>query len=491
MDVESLNTVTNFDETCLHLAAKWGHYDALKLLITRVNTSILYAIDKDEAIFLKHLLKDESVGLLEELLLKGPCSNAHNYIEVYDQFVRSAKSLENQDIIDVIVRSYLKDKKAKLNLMLLEIAITRASFAVVREFIGRYMREYASQCEKTGETMLHWLVKNGYLELIKQVTASLSINDWIFGQTDKEETLLQWASKHNQMGIAEWILFRKSMEHDDRELDSHSVDRSCDMMKKQIYHVNKEGSNLFHCMAANGNVAFLKKVALTVQTRLDMQTKNGSTVMHLAAKNKQVETAKWLLSIKPYDYDKYSSKEFTPTPLHIVAENGCLEIANLLVQNAPQSYIECVEKRQKSSALYTATFHGHYELLCLLLGYCSLEHRYKQVELYTNCSWSPIHVACVKGYVKCLNKLLEDVPPEPREYVSNMGTILNIACSKGNLEMVKTIIDGANPSIVSIPNTQGLFPMWHVARKGFTDILRVLVEAFGIEVTFLTKSKMF
>ena len=247
---------------------------------------------------------------------------------------------------------------------------------------------------------------------------------------------------------------------------------------------NKEGNTPLHVACKWGNIS-------TVQTLIDAEisivntangegnivnraNKEGNTPLHIALKNGRAHIAKLLLGIASCKIEALN--RFDESPLHIVARSMDIDL------------IECVVSRSKSilnhadgfgdTALFSACRSGNIDIVKLLVnaGGDPLHVNERTCEM-------PIHIACRSenmGLFQYLNTKIGD-KDKLWYQVNCLGqTLLHLACRRGNLLIVKEIINNAcdcNPK-----DAKGMTPLHVACLKNTVEISKVLLAHLKVDV---------
>jgi len=159
------------------------------------------------------------------------------------------------------------------------------------------------------------------------------------------------------------------------------------------------------------------------------------------------------------------------TCLHEAAVAGALRLVDLCLSHDVKPDVVDVYGR---SAFHYAAMHGHVDV-CRRLLQVKVSPYVRDME-----SYSPLVYATLKGSVDCVRVLLEEggVPAQP---TPPDGDLLPLALASlaGHLDVVLLLLEhGA----LSLPNSNGEYPIHFAARQGHADVCRLLVRYDGWDV---------
>ncbi|KAH9062010.1 cyclin-dependent protein kinase inhibitor [Lactarius vividus] len=159
------------------------------------------------------------------------------------------------------------------------------------------------------------------------------------------------------------------------------------------------------------------------------------------------------------------------TCLHEAAVSGALRLVDLCLSHDVKPDVVDVYGR---SAFHYAAMHGHVDV-CRRLLQVKVSPYVRDMENY-----SPLVYATLKGSVDCVRVLLEEggVPAQP---TPPDGDLLPLALASlaGHLDVVLLLLEhGA----LSLPSSNGEYPIHFAARQGHADISRILVRYDGWDV---------
>ena len=254
-------------------------------------------------------------------------------------------------------------------------------------------------------------------------------------------------------------------------------------------------------------------------TPVSMKTSSGGTILHVACAQGDIVTVKILLKAgaDPNVTDEFgftplmravvstSKSDITTNVVHSIITALCNNNCNVnaeFVPSKPSDYFEgstalhmaidtkwinnqlCVRALVDNGAaldardvhgrtpLHIASMRGHHHLIKLLASSPESFH------IKDNDGCTPLHYACKNSHVKCVREFLvqpPDVISDLMEVANNDGTtplsvrtgsggtILHVACEKGDINLAKKLLEaGADPNVTD--------------EFGFTPLMRAVVS---------------
>lgn len=205
---------------------------------------------------------------------------------------------------------------------------------------------------------------------------------------------------------------------------------------------NEKGEQLMHIAAAKWDIETFKQLApATPHTHIDAQTKNGETVMHIAAQAGAAHIVEYLLDFPNIDVNVQGGQ--SQTPLHLACEEGHIDIVTMLL-NHPFVYVNPRDE-MRQTPLYLACEKGHLGVVRALLACEQID-----VEAGDERGWTPLHVACesAAGEPIVSELLLQATIDIDKQIPSDGATALHIAAFMGHFKTVRNLLEhGADPRI--------------------------------------------
>ena len=190
------------------------------------------------------------------------------------------------------------------------------------------------------------------------------------------------------------------------------------------------------------------------------EDKDGFSAMHLAAKAGNCQVVELFL-------EKALQIASTRT-LDISTEQAMERSSNLV--NALLNNVDA----NKHAPLYLAAYHGHAEMIRLLLIHGA------DVTTVARQRRNSLHVAAIRGHSECC-KILVQIGHISVDSVDRDGCQpLHLAIEKGHYSVVSTLIELYSDPIFK--NGLGLTPLHLAASKGHVDMVRLLLRQYGVNI---------
>lgn len=167
----------------------------------------------------------------------------------------------------------------------------------------------------------------------------------------------------------------------------------------------------------------------------ELKNKNGDTLLHLAARNNQLEIAELLLISEA----KVNSRNYVyAAPLHLAVRNGLEEMLDLLVSHGAE--LEARNNRGKTP-LHIAAIHGKRACATLLL------EKGADIHALMEKSMNPLHLAAWYGQSEIARRLIE-LGADLDATNEDGNTALHFAAFNGQVKVIKVLmVNGAHPGI--------------------------------------------
>ncbi|VVC42900.1 Ankyrin repeat-containing domain,Ankyrin repeat [Cinara cedri] len=322
--------------------------------------------------------------------------------------------------------------------------------------------------DKYGNTLLHFAVKHGQIDVIRELLLS---GEDINTQNKKGETPLHWAAgcaiKSGHMSIIRALLR---------------------LRKPKIYSISKGGRASLY-VAGYGKIDVVKVLLEMGADPLSRDRKNRiprdftdnnkikqllqyAEIYH-AAKNGQIDQLKALLA-KNIDVNANNDK-YRHTPLHYAAEWGQIEVVKYLIEQGADVN---AKSKYRSTPLHYAAEWGQIEVVKYLI------EQGADVNIQNKLKETPLHLAAQKDHIKVVEYLLTQgagVNARSREEI----TPLHYAAEKGRTEVVRYLLEkGAD---IDVQNGYGETPLHLAAQYKNIEVVKTLL-ALGADVNAVAKN---
>ncbi|MBA2709463.1 MAG: ankyrin repeat domain-containing protein [Tatlockia sp.] len=333
----------------------------------------------------------------------------NNYQKILDHFYQVAQGYfaKSKYTLDT-------SKKDKLNRTILYWAIILRQSS---EQLSILLGEGSQLDEIYGETNscnpIHLAAKLGLTDLVKTM---IKKNPGLLNQTDiYNQTPLLWAASEGHFELVEFLISKNA---------------------KKYYATFVPQEHIF-----NG------------RTALYWATLNGHhKIVNLLAKSgASTTTALGLIKLQP---------------IHIAAKLGYLDVVKALIDNRPLLLEQTDAYGQ--TPLYWAALSGQTDIVDYLISKGANVNVFSTSPMIEHTGKSPLYQATEKNYCQIVKSLLKAgaIINAP----DNLDHPIHIASKKGNLDLVKTLID-YNPKLIEQKDFFGQTPLLWAAAKGQKDVV--------------------
>jgi len=168
------------------------------------------------------------------------------------------------------------------------------------------------------------------------------------------------------------------------------------------------------------------------------QNTRAETVLHLTCRTGNLEMTKLLLErLEPGQRAQFISVKSTSdgqTCFHIACSCGFLNIVSFLIEQSESTAFIDILDNGANTSLHLAVFHGHGNVVGLLLKYTKLVEARNEES-----SSTAFELSCRRGFFDISKKLIEQSP------VSELGVLLLAACREGADEVVGLLLKKEAP----------------------------------------------
>jgi len=488
-----VETKNSNGETVTHLAARYGHVEALKLLKgrganlfatdNRGNAPFHMAVASGQVVVVKWLLEQrittefkndkgetivgiaacrgnvEILKLLKEygadLLAKDNKGNTPLHLAVIENKVEAVEWLLEQEIpielrndegetavhiaatkSNMTILQLLKERGADLLSKIdgftpLHVAVFNNQVELTKWFLEQGISVETKDDENT--TATHIAAMKGHvriLAVLKEKGANLLTKD------NSNFTPFDFAVRGNKVEIVEWFL--------DQGIP--------------IEFKNEDGETATHIVAQKGNVEILRLLKKRGADLLS-KTNNGYTPFHIAVVENKVEAVEWFLQQGISIEVKNDEGE---TAAHVVARKGQIEILKLLKARGANLL---AENNNGFMLLHIAVFNNQVEVVKWLLD------QGISMELKNNAGETAAYIAARRGYIQIL-KLLAERGTNLLAKNNKGYTLLRTAVNYDQSQIIEWLIDEGVP--IELKDDEGCTAVHIAAIKGDVKILKLL-----------------
>lgn len=351
-DVEVFDNKNNLP---LHLAAKFGRSDNIKLLLEdeNIKTSTINAKSKDSFTALHTASYFGHLDAVKVLLEAGAIVDIQTNKK--ETPLISAASRGHMDIVKFLMENGAQIQKVdKTKKSALHHAVKNGHFDVVKLLITTYNAN-PNSVDSSGNCVLQYAAAYGWLSIVRLlVTAGANVNS----QNDWKGTALLIAITKGHMDIADYLLGVKGIDPDIPDCQGRTlllnslVSKSDDSLKQVRYicemenvnfkAVDHQGRGLFHYLAMIPGENDVEIATLLISKKIPMEEKDdhGMTPLMLAVCDMNAPIISFLLS----NQVKNEIVNDRSNLLHLLVKNvmksDLCQVLDILVQQLEKSELQ-------------------------------------------------------------------------------------------------------------------------------------------------------
>ena len=405
---------TKLGENCLHLAAKGGYMDLCKWLIKRYNFSVNER-DMSGATPLHYCVSSGHFELFTYFIEVGSDSNLET--NSGQNCLHFAARYGDERLCKTLVETHNLD------------------FNVA---------------DYDGKTPLHYSAQSGSYELF-QYFVRLKCN--IYSETNEGENCLHFAAKSAKLNFCKKIL-------QDYNFDICAEDK----LGKNPLHYCIKYDNLFRFFIKMGS-------------DINIKTKNGESLLHLAASNGHLHLCKKILGSYKFNVDITDNSG--KSPLHNSVENGHFELFQYFVEMGSNVYLKA---KANQNCLHFAALGGHIKLCKTLIEKYGFD-----VSVTDDSGKCTLHYCAESGSVELFNYLVE-MGSEVLLKTADGQDCLHFAALKGQLDLCMSLLESYAFQVHLVDN-QGFTPLHCCAKSGNFKLFMYLLDK-GSGIYSKTKTKV-
>ena len=310
---------------------------------------------------------------------------------------------------------------------------------------------------KNRNTPLHFASRNGHLECVKhlfEVCTSHFIDP--NARNKYKQTPVHYACFNGHGNIVKYLL-------------THAT---CKPNTKNVF-----GYTPLHLACRNGHIECVDLIIKTSTVDIHTsRTKSYQTALHLACEHGRKNVTEYLLTrakCNPNIQDFCRN-----TPLHVASRNGHPDCVKLIVEQSTVRVDPDLMNESKETALFIACEKGHKDIVEYLLTHAKCNPNIKDKMGNTL-----LHIATPKGELEMLKLVIETsvISVDPDMVNNDKQTALHIACKNGHRDIVEYTLKHTtcNPNIQDI---HGNTPLHIASRDGHPECVKLIIETSTVTV---------
>ena len=362
---------------------------------------------------------------------------------------------------------------------------------------------------------LHLAVRSGDVNKVRGVLLNnkMSINniDHYYGRTALElacklgnldiiKTLIDHTVQDDKGTIGDQLL-KIALNYEKDEVILYIITKlKCDPnIKGRYYHRSP-----LHVACEKGNLSLVRTLIHDYHADLNDKDSYDKTPFIKALENERDEVM--LVLISEFRYDPTNIKGIYGSPLHVACKKGNLSLVRTLIHDY---HADLNDKDSYDKTPFIKALENERDEVMLVL---ISEFRYDPTNI-KGIYGSPLHVACMKGNLSLVRTLIRDYHADLNdedifgntpitlaienernevmlvlisEFATNIkgkiGVSLNVACKKGNLSLVRTLICDYHADI-NHKDSNGKTPFTWALENERDEVMLVLISEFGCDPT--------
>ena len=435
----NINLKTNSGKNCLHIAARYGHLNLCRTLMSKHNVDVQLP-DHYGWTALHYFAKKGSYELVKAVANLGidinlKTNDGKNCLHIaadYGHFspCRTLISKHNVDVqlpdhcgwtalhyfaregIYELVKT-VADMGININLKTnngkncLHIAASSGHLNLCRTLISKHNVDVELP-DPDGWTALHYFVRNGNYELVKSV-ADMGVD--INLKTNNGKNCLHIAADYGYLNLCKMLISK------------HNVD---------VQLPDYNGWTALHHFAKKGSYELVKAVA-DMGVDINLKTNDGENCIHIAADYGHFNLCRTLISKQ--NVDVLLPNHVGWTALHYFAKRGSYELIKAV---ADMGIDINLKTNDGENCLHIAADYGHLNLCKTLISKHNID-----VQLQNHIGWTALHYFAKKGSYE-LFKAVADMGVDINLKTNNGENCLHIATMFGHMNLCKLFIEKHN-----------------------------------------------
>ena len=279
----------------------------------------------------------------------------------------------------------------------------------------------------TGKTPLHFACEKGHLPVVKWLIQNCDVD--IEAQTTDKETPLHLACEMGHLSVVKYLIEKANA---NISAKTHDFD---DIVQNGI---SSDEFAPVHLAAIFGTTQIVQYFIEERGINKEQKTKNGLTILMLAAREGQLEVVKYLI-----EDAGAGAEEKTPaglTPLSLAIANNQLDIVKYLIEEA-QVNVELKDPAGRTP-LFRACEYGYIDIVKYLI-----ESAHANSKTFDNFHFTLLHISCVKMHNDIANYLIDKQLVDFNAIDRNRRTALDYAISGNMDEVVISLKSYTQPNV--------------------------------------------
>jgi ankyrin repeat protein len=472
------------DASCLRAAAKYGHTDLLRYLLT-LDNSVNMTLPRDDGTLLHEAVQGKHIQTVRTLVdLGASCETKDVNGRTALHVAADTGSLEVAKFIVERQETSYGETDLKY-IVTLDRVITKLNRLNVHD--------------NDANTPLHSAAGAGHTSMVDYL---LSAGSNLTSCNTRGEYPLTLAARYGRNDTVK-LLLQRNREMKSEEIMTGAltaailgghVDTAELLLRSGAPLSRGENENPIHTASRMGHTNIVS-LLLHHGASLKSRTDSGNTALHMASEAGHMSVVKYLVERQGEDMDCLNSGK--ETPMHLAARNGREYLIKVFIENGANIN---VTSGNGDTCLHLACENGHYKTMLYLLG------RGATVNAVNSAHKTPLHIAASQGHTQIVQLLLlhnADVSLRDKDgftallaacknahldtvrFIVQHGgniqdtdsegnTIAHIAVANENIDILKFLsIRDAN---LDVQNSDGNTPLLQAVREGKTRIVQYLAE---------------
>ena len=399
---------TNNGLTPLHYACLNGHLDITKYLISDCNCNPQCSANNGNTP-LHCACENGHLEVAKYLITEQKCAPEHGNVSGYTPLHLAAGN-GHQAVVKYLISELGCNPQVTTNngLTLLHYACLNGHLDITKYLISDC--NCNPQCSaNNGNTPLHCACENGHLEVAKYLITEQKCapeHGNVSGYTP-----LHLAATNGHLTVVKYLI---------SELGCNP----------QI--PDNDGYTPLHYACLKGHLDVTKKLISDCNCNPQCSANNGNTPLHLACQNGHLQVGKYLITEQKCTPEHGNVSGYTP--LHSAAGNGRLAVVKYLISEL--GFNAQITTNNGLTLLHYACLNGHLDITKYLISDCNCNP-----QCSANNGNTPLHCACENGHLIIVKYLTTQCNCNPQCSDINAVTPLHLACESGHLHIVKYLLE--------------------------------------------------